>query len=289
MQIGRLHAPPARHGGAEQHLRREILPDQRLPLRRDHEVLLDRGQRVRQRHQRADQPSSTAVRPSRSVDASSRPTELALRAEEVVAPHEQRIRADQFRAWRCVQGVQNPDERIPQDRRKLAADREQLARTALRTVHGATQVQRTLALHVPLHPAALGHGVGFFDREQRSRKANVRNAGGQAVRHGHIERLAPGHALQVVGEIENRVQGHEPLESQQLVHSIDDLAPSCRLGITRLAYQQVNQRLLGRLVRIASSGLQQGSDAVAAEFKHVLPIIRGQRQRQQRVHGCIRA
>ena len=48
---------------------------------------------------------------------------------------------------------------------------------------------------------------------------------GQAVRHRHIERLTTGYPLEVIREIEKRLQRHEALERQQLVDAPQNFLP----------------------------------------------------------------
>src|SRR5690606_41845683 len=51
----RCHVPPARDGGGQDHLRRQVSPDQRLLAFRNHKILLGSRQRVRQARERTHQ------------------------------------------------------------------------------------------------------------------------------------------------------------------------------------------------------------------------------------------
>ena len=199
VQVGRLDAPPARQGGTEQHLRGQILPDQGLPLGRDHEVLLGRRQLVGQRDKRAHQAAAAAAGPAGGLHPRPRPTVLAFRAEEVVAAHEQRIGADQFRAGWRVERIRDADQRIAQDRSEFSANAQQAPGIALRAIHRPAQVEVALPLDVAVDPVATGHRVGFFNGQHGPRQPNVRYALREPVGHSYVERFAARNALEVVG------------------------------------------------------------------------------------------
>ena len=286
VQVGRADAPPARQGGAEQHLRRQVLPYQGLPIGRDHEVLLGRRQLVRQRDKRAHQATAAAAGPAGGLHASPRPAVLALGTEKVMAAHEQGVGTDQFGPGRRIQRVRDADQRVAQYRRQFPANRQQAPGIALRSIHRPPQVEVSLPLDVAVDPVAARHGVGLFDGQHGPRKPDVRNALREAVGHGHVERLAARDALEVVGQVEQRIQRHQPLQNQELVHAGQHLAPRLLLALGGLAHQQVQQRRL-RIGSVSPGCFQQRQHAGAPRFEHPLRIGRARGGREQGLHRRI--
>ena len=258
VHLGGRDIPPARHFGADNHLRHQVAPDQRLGVAGDQEVLLGLRQPIRQGGKRPHQPAAAVRGPAGAVRLGGLPgARLPFAAYEIVAADEQRIGVQNLRARRRIVGIAEGQQGVAHERRQQPGHILEPGGVARGLLDGGLEVQLALGVQMLVGPVAEAHGVLFDGGERRPRYLELAHAGDQLVQLGGRQLLR---ALQVGSHLQQRVEGNHPLRVQNTLDF--ELHCGARIAVsgTRSGEQIHHALVRGRRGRLgAQQEVQAGS------------------------------
>ena len=139
---------------------------------------------------------------------------------------------------------------------------------------GRPQVQLALGVDVPVGPVAEAHGVLLAGAEGRPRELDLADAAGQLGDQRRVELFALGHGFDVVGQLEEGIQGNDALRIQDALQVLRDMLAGVGVFRGRRSRQQLDQPFLRLGGKSRGAAASRARTAAAAGIEQIALIAK---------------